>query len=89
LARPSASGAGVERCEQVRNRRLITYSWRFEGGVGWHAPAFYSVDGAGRYRGELSVPGHGAKTINSVQVIDQDGNVYDVLLQPALSTSAC
>ena len=73
----------------MKNSRLITYSWHFEGGVGWHAPAHYTADGAGRYRDVLSVSGHRATTISSVQVIDQDGNAHDVLLQPALSTSSC
>jgi hypothetical protein len=89
FALPSASGAVVERCERVKNRQLITYSWRFEGGSGWHAPTPYTVDGAGRYQDVLSVPGHGATTIGSVQVIDQDGTTYDVLLQPALPTNGC
>jgi hypothetical protein len=88
FALPSASGAVVERCERVQNHLLITYSWRFEGGVGWHAPALYTAD-SGRFRDVISVPGHDATTIGSVQVIDQDGNAYNVLLQPALSTSTC
>ena len=89
FALPSATGAVVEGCERVENRLLITYSWRFEGGAGWLAPALYTVDGAGRYRDVLSVPGQRATTIGSVQVIDQDGNAYDVLLQPPLSASPC
>jgi hypothetical protein len=89
FALPSASDAVVEGCERVQNRLLITYSWRFEGGVGWHAPALYTDDGGGRYRDVISVLGHGATTVGSVQVIDEDGNAYNVPLQPALSTSTC
>jgi hypothetical protein len=86
---PTTSGARIDGCVRLKNRLRITYSWRFDGGIGWRAPSGYAATGGGRYQDVVDVPRRGNTSITSVQVLDGGGESHAVALQPALQSSDC
>jgi hypothetical protein len=86
-APPTTSGARIDSCVRKGSDLVVTYSWRFVGGVGWTSA--YAPSGGGRNQATVTVPRHPDTTFTTVQVSDPGGAPHAVALSPALSTSGC